>query len=165
MTRVIFFVLFLIVFFFNFILYYWIDWELGFIIYFDLLYMKLSWSYDLGYGFGRLAWKNYNPNNQGRANSSYPIKFTARSWDWVNSIEKKNKENHKPILKFFYDSDLFWFISLYLHLRMTSLVNNLRFICINNIFFLGFNFSVLILNRNPLWQNRVNCLIIEANEY
>jgi hypothetical protein len=30
-------------------------WELSFIIYFDLLYLGLLWSHDLGHGFGRLT--------------------------------------------------------------------------------------------------------------
>jgi hypothetical protein len=36
--------------FFNFILYYWVYWKICFIIYFDLFFMRLLWSYDPTYG-------------------------------------------------------------------------------------------------------------------
>jgi hypothetical protein len=42
-------------FFFNVIFEYLVDWELSFIICFDLLFRGLSWSHDLGYGFGKLT--------------------------------------------------------------------------------------------------------------
>jgi hypothetical protein len=45
LTWVIFFVFFNWL-FFNFILYYWVYWKICFIIYFDLLFMRLLWSYD-----------------------------------------------------------------------------------------------------------------------
>jgi hypothetical protein len=48
----VFFSLFLI--FFNFIIQYWVNWELSFVIYFGLFSMKLSSSHDSGYEFGRL---------------------------------------------------------------------------------------------------------------
>jgi hypothetical protein len=35
-------------FFFNFNFHYWVDWELSFIICFDLFSMRLSWSHNLG---------------------------------------------------------------------------------------------------------------------
>jgi hypothetical protein len=41
--------------FFNFIIQYWVDWELSFIIYFGLCSMRLSWFYDLDHEFGRLT--------------------------------------------------------------------------------------------------------------
>ena len=51
MTQVIFCVIFLIDFFFNFIIQYWVGWKLSFIIYFDFLSIEISWSYDQGRGF------------------------------------------------------------------------------------------------------------------
>jgi hypothetical protein len=42
-------------FFFNFIIQYWVDWELSFIVYFGLCSMRLSWFYDLDHEFGRLT--------------------------------------------------------------------------------------------------------------
>jgi hypothetical protein len=42
----------------------------------------------------------------------------------------------------------FWSISLHITLRYAWLINNLGFICINNIFLMGFNPRVLILNWN-----------------
>ena len=45
-----------LIFFFNFILQYWIDWELNFITYFNLFYIELFQSYDPGYSFDRLTW-------------------------------------------------------------------------------------------------------------
>jgi hypothetical protein len=48
--------MFLIDFFFNFIIQHSVSWELdNLLIYFDLLYMGFSWSYDLGCEFGRLT--------------------------------------------------------------------------------------------------------------
>jgi hypothetical protein len=44
-----FFCIFLNDFFFNFILQHWVDYELGLMIYFCLVSMRLSWSYDLIY--------------------------------------------------------------------------------------------------------------------
>ena len=41
--------------FFNFIIQYWVDWELSFIVYFGLCSMRLSWFYDLDHEFGRLT--------------------------------------------------------------------------------------------------------------
>jgi hypothetical protein len=41
--------------FFNFILQHWVDWELSFILYFNLLFMELSESHDLGHGFDMLT--------------------------------------------------------------------------------------------------------------
>jgi len=41
--------------FFNFIIQYWVDWELSFIVYFGLCSMRLSWFYDLDHGFGWLT--------------------------------------------------------------------------------------------------------------
>jgi hypothetical protein len=46
---------FLSFFFFNFIIQYWVEWELDFIIYFGLRFMKLSRSHESGHGFGRLT--------------------------------------------------------------------------------------------------------------
>jgi hypothetical protein len=50
-----FFVPFLIYFFFNYILQYWVGCELRFIIFFFLLSMKITRPYDSSYGFGRLT--------------------------------------------------------------------------------------------------------------
>jgi len=44
-----------LIFFFNFILQYLIDWELSLIICFDLLSIWLSWSHELGHEFDRLT--------------------------------------------------------------------------------------------------------------
>jgi len=56
LTRVIFYIYFLIDFFFNFILQHWADWKLKFVICFDLLFMGLSQSYDPSYKFDKLTW-------------------------------------------------------------------------------------------------------------
>jgi hypothetical protein len=44
-----------IVFFFIFIIQHFDNWELNFIIWFNLFFMRLSWSHDLSYKFCRLA--------------------------------------------------------------------------------------------------------------
>jgi len=43
---------------------------------------------------------------------------------------------------------MIWTNSLHRTLQVTLLVNNREFICINNIFSVGFNPMVLVLNRN-----------------
>jgi hypothetical protein len=55
LTITILFFVFNLVFFFSFILPCWIDWRLNFIICFDLLFMRLSSSYDLSRGFSGLT--------------------------------------------------------------------------------------------------------------
>lgn len=67
-------------------------------------------------------------------------------------------------LPYLYDSDLFWFISLYLHLCMTSLDNNIGFIFINNMFLMGFNPRILVLNQNLFRPNHDIKVIIKVNE-
>ena len=51
----IFFYLFIIDIFFNFIIQYWVDCELNFMIYFGLLFIRLSWFYDSGRVFCELS--------------------------------------------------------------------------------------------------------------
>jgi hypothetical protein len=67
-------------------------------------------------------------------------------------------------LPYLCDSDLFWFISLYLHLCMTSLDNNIGFIFINNMFLMGFNPRILVLNQNLFRPNHDIKVIIKVNE-
>jgi hypothetical protein len=67
------------------------------------------------------------------------------------------------ILPYLCDSDLFWFISLYLHLRMTTLDNNIGFIFINKMFLMGFNPRILILNQNLFRPNHDIKVIIKVN--
>jgi hypothetical protein len=55
LTRVVFYILFLIDFFFNFILQNWADWGLEFVIYFYLFSMGLSRFYELGWKFDMLT--------------------------------------------------------------------------------------------------------------
>jgi hypothetical protein len=67
-------------------------------------------------------------------------------------------------LPYLCDSDPFWFISLYLHLCMTSLDNNIGFIFINNMFLMGFNPRILVLNQNLFRPNHDIKVIIKVNE-
>jgi len=46
--------------YFNFIIKHWVDWRFGFIVCFDLFFMKLSWSYDQGCGFDMLNTSRFN---------------------------------------------------------------------------------------------------------
>jgi hypothetical protein len=45
-----------------------------------------------------------------------------------------------------HDLDQFWSNSLHITLQATLVVNNLGFICINNMFLVGFDLRVLVLN-------------------
>jgi len=46
---------FFVSFFFNLILQYWVDWELVFIIHFNLFFTRLSWSHNSGHEFSKLT--------------------------------------------------------------------------------------------------------------
>jgi hypothetical protein len=52
-----------------------------------------------------------------------------------------------------HDLDWFWCNPLHRNLQATLLVNNLKFICINNMFLVGFK-----PNRSPLGQRLKLCL-------
>jgi len=56
--------------------------------------------------------------------------------------------NYLHISHYPHDLDRFWSNSLHITLQATLVVNNLDFICINNMFLVGFDPRILVLNRN-----------------
>jgi hypothetical protein len=61
----------------------------------------------------------------------------------MNQYTSEIKEN---IIYFF--NIQFWSNYLHITLQATLVFNNLGFICINNMFLIGFDPRVLVLNRN-----------------
>jgi hypothetical protein len=130
-----FFFIFLIDFFLNFILQYWIDWELGFMIYLDLLSMRLFMSRVLNHGFDGLT----------LVDSSYFLyyfliiffQFLLLPLGWL--LIK---------LHIFF---LFFFLLIYPNF-MTRVMTRVIFLVFFNWFFFQFHFSILDLLEFELYN-------------
>jgi hypothetical protein len=130
-----FFFIFLIDFFLNFILQYWIDWELGFMIYLDLLSMRLFMSRGLNHGFDGLT----------LVDSSYFLyyfliiffQFLLLPLGWLG-IKLHNLF-------------LFFFLLIYPNF-MTRVMTRVIFLVFFNWFFFQFHFSILDLLEFELYN-------------